>query len=268
MRASVSGMNGTIGRALASRLFNESHHVAALSRDTVEQTPADIARLLAESRIDVVFHLAIASRPTGRKNEHELVNVDWPARLAEACAAARVRLVFTSTAMVFSDHARGPFRPDRSPDAREGYGHQKLTAERRVSGANPNAVIVRLGWQIGDAPGGNQMLSYFDQHMREHGVVRASRKWLPACSFLADTAAALIGLAARPGGIYHLDSNSGWTFFDIASALNDRAGKPWQIEPDDQFVYDQRLIDPRLNTPPLATRLLSLAVISPLPMER
>ena len=65
-------------------------------------------------RPDVVFHLAIASQPTGIENEGWRVSVEWSARLAEAGAAAGAHFVFTSTAMVFSNDARGPFTIENS----------------------------------------------------------------------------------------------------------------------------------------------------------
>lgn len=261
MRALITGINGTVGTALAAALRQRGDEPIPYKRDRVEFLESSfIARCLSDARPDVVFHLAIAAKPAGIENEHWRVNVEWPARLAAACASAGARFVFTSTAMVFSDRAVGPFTVDREPDAAEGYGLQKRTAEQLVRQANPGAVVVRLGWQIGTAPGGNQMLSYFDQHMREHGVVRASRRWLPACSFLGDTATGLIALAAMAGGVYHLDSNRRWSFLEIASALNARAGSPWRIEPTDDFVFDQRLFDLRIDTPPLSDRLPRLIV--------
>jgi dTDP-4-dehydrorhamnose reductase len=260
MRALITGMNGTVGSALAAALRLRGDAPIPYARGRAEFLELSfIARCLSDARPDVVFHLAIASKPAGLENEQWRVNVEWPARLAAICAAAGIRFVFTSTAMVFSDRATGPFTVDREPDAADGYGLQKRTAERLVRQAYPDAVVVRLGWQIGEAPGGNQMLSYFEQHMREHGVVRASRRWLPACSFLEDTAAGLIALEAMPGGLYQLDSNTRWSFYEIAAALNERAGPPWRIEPTDDFVFDQRLLDARLKTPPLSARLPRLA---------
>lgn len=256
MRALITGMNGTVGRALAAALRATGAEPIAYPRDSGPvDNPRDIAARIAASSPDVLFHLAIASKPTGIENESKRINIDWPAQLATACSSAKVRFVFTSTAMVFSDNARGPFSIQSVPDAAHGYGLEKRTAEQRVRQANPAATIVRLGWQIGRAPGGNNMLSFFDQHMREKGVVRASRKWLPACSFLEDTAVALIQLTTLPPGLYHADSNLRWTFFEIATALNARAGSHWKIEPTDDFIYDQRLIDSILKLPPLNARL-------------
>jgi len=256
MRALITGMNGTVGRALAEALRTSGGDPIAYARDgRAPDDPGDVAARIAIARPDALFHLAIASKPTGLANESKRINIDWPAHLAAACANAGVRFIFTSTAMVFSDNARGPFTIHSEPDASSGYGFEKRTAEQRVREANPAATIVRLGWQIGRSPGGNNMLTFFDQHMREKGVVRASTKWLPACSFLEDTAPALIQLVAMPPRLYHVESNTRWTFFEIAAALNARAGSPWKIEPTDDFIYDQRLIDSTLKLPPLDARL-------------
>lgn len=81
--------------------------------------------------------------------------------------------------MVFTDDAVGPFTPESVPDAREGYGFEKYTAEQQIRQANPDAVIARLGWQIGAAPGSNNMIDF----LAKQDVVRASEKWFPACSF-------------------------------------------------------------------------------------
>ncbi|MFO0840517.1 MAG: sugar nucleotide-binding protein [Phycisphaerae bacterium] len=260
MRALLTGRNGTVGGALSAALAARGVEVVAYPRgERPLDDPVAVRDTLAAVEPHVVFHLAIASRPTGLANEGWRINVEWPTRLAECCAAAGIRLVFTSTVMVFSDAARGPFAIDSTPDRADGYGYEKRIAEQRVRAAHPAAAVVRLGWQIGAAPGGNQMLSYFDQQSQQHGVVRASTRWLPACSFLEDSAAALLRAAEMPGGLYQFDSNRRWSFFEIAGALNRRAGNAWRIEPTSDFVYDQRMLDERLIAPPLDIRLPELS---------
>lgn len=256
MRALITGMNGTVGRALAEAIRAIGGDPIGYERGAgpVDE-PGEVHARITEARPEVLFHLAIASRPTGLENEGRRVNVDWPAALARACAGAGVRFVFTSTAMVFSDNARGPFTIDSVPDASHGYGLEKRTAEQRVRESNPAATIARLGWQIGRTPGGNNMLTFFQDQMHTSGVVRASQKWLPACSFLHDTAAALIRLTAMPPGLYHVDSNTRWTFFEIATALSAGANHAWKVEPTDDFVFDQRLLDASLTLPPLSASL-------------
>jgi dTDP-4-dehydrorhamnose reductase len=259
MRTLVTGLSGTVGAALRRALLARGDQVAAYARGDgpVDQVDA-VRQQLDVAAPDVVFHLATASRPTGLDREGWRVNVEWTVRLAEACAARRVRLIFTSTVLVFTNDARGPFTPQSPPDAVEGYGGEKRIAETRVREVLPDAVVARLGWQIGAAPGGNQMLSFLEDRMRENGAVGASTRWLPACSFLDDTAAALVQLASAPGGLYLLDSNVRWSFYEIATALSRRAGDAWRIEPTEDFVLDQRMHDPRAGMPGLDARLAGL----------
>ena len=127
-------------------------------------------------------------------------------------------------------------------------------AEQRVFLQNPDAIVVRLGWQIGDAPGSNNMIDYLEKH----GTVKASRCWLPACSFVEDTAAVLAQFVGKKPGLYMIDGNTKWNFCEIASALNTTHGNRWTIIPTDDFVYDQRMIDLRLSIPSLQTSLTAL----------
>ena len=262
MHALVTGASGTVGRALCAYLGAHGHR--ATPWDRTAAPPDDYAamqRLVRQHRPDVLVHLAIASQPTGRADEAALVNVHWPGELAWLCREEGLRFVFTSTVMVFSDDATGPFSVASRPDAATGYGAQKRDAEERVFAQNPEARIVRLGWQIADAPsdGGNHMAAWMAREATAHGQVEASTRWLPATSHVADTAAALVQVAGQRPGLYHADANEGWTFYDLACALAAHHGQGWAVRPTAGFVFDQRLLDPRLRLPPLGARLPGLA---------
>jgi dTDP-4-dehydrorhamnose reductase len=56
-----------------------------------------------------------------------------------------------------------------------------------------------------------------------------------------------------------IDSNERWSFYEIATALNKQHGNHWRVRATSDFVYDQRMIDPRVNAPPLKARLKTLA---------
>lgn len=269
MKVLVTGLRGTVGRALEAQLRGDGHQVLGWDRAAV---PIDryeaMDRFVAGSGADAVVSLAIASQPTGRDREAWLVNHDWPSELAWICRQRRLRFVHTSTVMVFSQAAAGPFTLASVPDAAEGYGHEKRIAEARVFHQYPEAIVVRLGWQIGDAPGSNNMIDYLDRQARAHGEIAqiaASTRWLPACSFLPDTAAALARALTAPPGLYQLDSNERHTMFEIASALSAHHGGRWRIIPATEPAQDSRMIDPRLGIPPLTHRLPALAGASSLP---
>jgi len=254
----LTGASGGLGTALTRHLQSQNIQTIPWDRRAVPMDDETRTRaFLREAAPDIVFHLATASQPTGRENEGWLANVEWTATLARLTAEMGICFVFTSCSiMVFTDDAKGPFTPDSEPDARAGYGFEKLTAEQRTL-AYSNTVVARLGWQIGDAPGTNNMLDFF-HNQSQNGPIGTSTRWVPACSFTAATAAALHRLSQGAPGRYLLDSNEKWTFYEIATALNALHGHRWQITPNEAFVYDQRMIDPRAGMPSLKARLPQL----------
>ena len=259
MKVLVTGLRGTVGRALEAQLRGEGHEVIGWDRQAVPIDRYDaMDGFVARVSPDVLVNLAIASRPTGRDRESWLVNYDWPSELAWICRQREIRFVHTSTVMVFSPAAAGPFTIEAAPDATHGYGHEKRLAEARVLYQNPQATVVRLGWQIGDAAGSNNMIDHLERQAREHGRVAASSRFLPACAFLPDTAAALSRALAAPPGLYQLDGNERHTMLDIARALSALHGGRWPIAEASEPAQDQRMIDPRLGIAPIARRLPEL----------
>lgn len=258
-RAIITGANGTVGSRLSHFLRQQGLEVILWDRSRV---PVDdywaMERFVRESAPEVLFHLAVASQPTGKPGESWLINYEWTSELAWITRTLGIRFVFSSTAMVFSNDARGPFTLDSQPDAPEGYGYEKRRAEERVFHQNPEARVVRLGWQIGEEPTGNNMVAFLEDKMRREGKVRVSTRWYPACSMLDDTVQALHTLSKAEPGLYMLDSNERWNFYEIACALNARHGGRWQVEPTEDFVFDQRMQDERVRLPSLKERLPEL----------
>jgi len=254
----VTGSSGTVGSALCGYLESEDVEVIAWDRSLI---PIDdywaMETFMKREQPDALFHLAIASQPQGQ-NDSWRVNYRWPSELAWLTRQLNVSFVFTSTVMVFEQSVAGPYTPMMTPVATDGYGYEKRMAEERVLYQNPDTVIARLGWQIGDAAGSNNMIDFLVTRQEREGEIRASKRWKPACSFLQDTVAALTDLVGVTPGTYHVDSNPKWNFYEIATALNEKHGNLWNIVPTEDFVYDQRMIDPRVEMPPLSYRLPSL----------
>jgi len=259
MRALITGKSGTVGTALATRLERAGWEVVGWDRTKVgidnyqamEHHVRDVAP-------DAFFHLAAASQPTQPDRVAEeawRVNYEWTSELAWITRQLGIRFVFTSTVMVFTEARPGPYTIACRPDSAHDYGKDKREAERRAFKQNPEARVARLGWQIGEDLSGNQMAAWFARHKK----VRASARWLPACSFLEDTADALLRIAGARPGLYHVEGNEGWSFYDLACALRERHSADWEILPTVDRAYDQRLVDPRIAMPGLVERLPQLA---------
>ncbi|URA10823.1 sugar nucleotide-binding protein [Thermospira aquatica] len=263
MRILVTGLRGTVGQALQNYLHSLKHEVYGWPR---EEIPIDnylaMESYIQEIAPDVLFHLAAPSKPTGKPNENWLVHYEWSSELAWITHRFGIRFLYTSTVQVFSDTAKGPFTIQSEPDNNYGYGYEKRMAEQRILYQNPQAFIARLGWQIGYTTEGNHMAAYLEQKNQKEGKIFASTRWLPAASFLEDTVKALWEIVEKhPPGIYLLDSNRGWNFYQIATALKKLLRKKWTIIPDENFVYDQRMIDDRVVLPPLSVHLKHLPKI-------
>ena len=234
MKALVTGMRGTVAPVFAQALRAEGVSVVPWDRDLHPiDNPEAVRFFIRAERPDLFCHLALGSP-------------DWAEWAARTCAEMNVPFLYVGSVSVYGSAQTGPFAPADLPVPDDDYGRYKFECERRVLAAHPRAHVVRIGWQIGDRPGGNQMVDHLDRTFREQGRIDASVRWFPGCSFLPDTAAALVRIAKRrPPGLYHLDGNPGLNFFEIASGLNDLLGRPWAVAPVAGLVQNRRMLDPR-----------------------
>ncbi|XHS76865.1 sugar nucleotide-binding protein [Burkholderiaceae bacterium UC74_6] len=244
-RLLITGLSGTLAPRLAEAAAAIGVEVLAWDRQRVSTEDSDAARAwLQAQRPDAIAHLAMGS-------------AEWSGLLAAYAAAQGIPFLFTSTVMVFDPD--GPHAPDSPRTGSSDYGRYKISCEDAVLAANAAAQLVRIGWQIDAERQGNNMLFTLDQWQREQARVGCSRAWMPACSFMCDTAQALLGLLQRPQpGIHHLDSNAGDAFgFDrVAAGLKKRFGRDdWRIEVHEDYRHDQRLVGGAIALPSLSDRL-------------
>ena len=242
-RLLVTGLRGTLAPAVAEAAAARGWDVFGWDRQAV---PVEHMAWLAQQRPDAIAHLA-----TG--DEH------WAGRLASFAAAQGLPMLFTSTAMVFDAEPDGPHQPHDARTARDDYGRSKIRCEDAVQAAHPGATVLRIGWQIHPTRPGNNMLAQLDDWQRQQGEVAASRAWRPACSFMDDTAQAIVALLDRPlAGVVHLDSNAdeGHGFDALVAALQRQFDRPqWRLRVHDHYRHDQRLAGGGARVPPLSARL-------------
>ncbi len=253
MQLLITGLNGTLAPHLARAAQAAGHTVLGWDRRQVppENLPACRAWLDLATP-DAIAHLGFGAEA-------------WAGLLARWAGEHGAPFVFTSTAMVFDHVPDGPHRVEDARNARDDYGQYKIRCEDAVREANPQACMARIGWQIdaGDdgAAQGNNMLAALDAEQARDGRIRASTAWVPACSFMPDTAAALLRLIeTRAQGTVHLDSNAddALSFLALAQQLKRRfAREHWQIEAHAEYVHDQRLLPAAdgLRLPGLHARL-------------
>lgn len=251
MKTLITGLGGTLAPHLARVAAAAGVEVLGWNRNRVDpDDAAACARFLATEKPDSIAHLGMGS-------------ADWAGRLAAEAQARGIPFVFTSTAMVFDSVPDGPHAIGAERNAKDPYGQYKIACESAVLFAYPDASIARIGWQIDPQQPGNNMLMALDAWQAKDGHVAASSAWTPACSFMQDTAAALMKLLERPTpGVVHLDSNAdeAHTFDRIVASMKLAfARHAWVLRVHGDYRHDQRLVGSEGVMPPLSARLPLLA---------
>ena len=244
MHAILTGMNGTVAPLLARYLRSKGVSVLGWNRESVPvDNESKVRVFLEENRPDWIVHLATGSS-------------DWAELIARLCDEYQIKLLYTSSVSVFSSEQTGPFTVDLQPQPKDDYGTYKLECEQRMTAVNKDLIIARLGWQIGEAPGSNNMVDFLHRKNQEEGRIDASIHWYPGCSFLEDTAEALYGLMCRYSpGLYHVDGNPGMNLYEISQALNRKHDLHWEISKSDQPKMNSLMKDERIAVKSIKDRL-------------
>lgn len=236
MKAIITGMNGTVAPYIYEELIRLHVEVVVWDRKKTPMDTEDAVRgYIKAVQPDIFIHLA-----TGP--------VEWVEYIAGATKELNIRFLYTSSVSVFSENGTGPYTVQSLPDAEDDYGRYKIECEQAARANNPQVIILRLGWQIGESTESNHMVAFLTKSYEENGFIEASSKWYPSCSFLEDTAASVVDAALNhPPSTYLLNANMNCSFFDIAHHLKKKHAAPWEIREITTFVRDDRMIDDRIR---------------------
>jgi dTDP-4-dehydrorhamnose reductase len=248
----LTGMNGTVAPVLADEMRARGGEVVAWDRGAVSPDDRDaVARFIREVKPSALVHCAMGSP-------------QWAEDMARVCAEEGSKFLYVSSASVYGTQQQGPFTVYDTAEPSDDYGRYKLECEQRVRAANDQAIVVRIGWQMALRRGGNNMVEHLAQRQAEHGHIAASTEWFPACSFLEDTARALSRmLDGDVTGVYLLDGNPGWSFWQIACALNQAMASGWEMRESKDFRWNNRMVDKNL---PISA--ITAVLDHPTPAER
>jgi dTDP-4-dehydrorhamnose reductase len=245
MRLLLTGMGGTVAPRLAAHAARAGHEVVGWDRAAVSpDDPEACWRFVEQVGPDGIAHLAFGAEA-------------WAGLLAQSAAQRSVPFVYTSTAMVFAQRPDGPYRPADPPTADTEYGQYKVRCEEAVRAANAQAMVVRLAYQVDLDGQGNNLVAHLDAAHGRDEVIPASTRWVPALALLDDTAAGLLSFLTDPEpGTHHLDGNAevAWSHHRVVRALAAKLGRDWRIEPTEEPIHDQRLLD-SFRARPIDTRL-------------
>ena len=235
----VIGASGFLGSTVASVAATSGRAVTGTYRRRTVAHPgmravfADLGTLaaaealFAEVNPDVVINCAAFTNVDGCEADPEmarLLNVELPATLGAACAAAGVRLAHISTDSVF-DGSIGSYTEDDVPEPLNVYAQTKLDGERALLAALPDALVIRTNF-IGRSPDGRTGLAEwlrgrFDAGERISGFTDVIFAPL-LTSDLARISLEMLDRNLR--GIYHVSARDAISKYEFACRLGTALG--------------------------------------------
>lgn len=228
----VTGGSGQVGTAL--RLATQNRFdIVAPDRATLDLTSPDSITRMVAARDDWAAVINAGAYTAVDRAESErgvafAVNATAPGVLAEATARARVPLFHVSTDYVFNG-AKPDAYVESDPVAPLGvYGASKEAGERAVRELNPRHLILRTAWVV--SPWGANFIKTMLRLRAERPEVRVVNDQHGCPTSATDIADALLTLVGRavdqpgaPMGVYHFVNAGEATWFELATAVFDRA---------------------------------------------
>jgi dTDP-4-dehydrorhamnose reductase len=227
MKILVTGATGTIGRRLMDIIPTRGHESVAFDRQNIHiEVENDVIDFLNRVKPDVIMHLAKSS-------------ITFSSFLIKWAKNNHKQFVFTSSYKVFNGtQVSGPYTVYDAPDGNDEFALGKIAHERLIFDEYPeNSYVARLAWQIDHQPGGHNLLSFVEEQLKRTPIFQVSKTLYLPFMFLEDTCHALIDLVeSYVPGLYHLNQNDGYSFYDVLDYLKTQKGHDW-IQIGDQKKF-------------------------------
>ncbi len=192
--------------------------------------PQSIDRVFKEVRPDCVLLVAALSdidRCEAAPEEAFAVNARGPENVANACARAKSRLLFTSSAAVF-DGRKQAYREEDEVIPLSVYGNTKAWAENVVRALTPSAVILRFALVLGFARKNstNAMLDGVLDRWKSGKTVSFSAREVRNPIDAASLSKIMIDMVgdSRVSGTYHIGAIDSISRYELGKRLAARAG--------------------------------------------
>ena len=240
-RIVIAGGGGQVGSFLAAEAIRQGRDVLALTSSQWDITDPQRAAQIVRAG-DVVVNCAAYTAVDDAEDDQArayAVNAAGPECLAQACAQAGARMVHISTDYVFSgdfgEAAPRPYEPGDEARPLSVYGQTKLSGERAVLAALPQAVVVRTAW-VYTGGHGNDFVAAMRRLAAGDRVIEMVDDQTGSPTYVADLVGALLevvdGRVQAPTGIVHAVNDGEATRCGQARAVFEGVGAdPARVRP-------------------------------------
>jgi dTDP-4-dehydrorhamnose reductase len=183
-RILITGASGLLGLNLALDA-GRAHEVIGVDRSTLASAPFQVIKtdlldpeaipnILKESKPEAVINCAALADLDACEANPDLarqVNTELPARLADACARRKIRLLHISTDAVFDGHEVGYYTESDRPNPSGVYSTTKYEGEKAVLQVNATAIVVRVNFYGWSLSGKRSLAEFFVNNLRNEKTV-------------------------------------------------------------------------------------------------
>lgn len=229
----LTGITGTVAPYIKKTLV--SNHFQVYDRHIKINHDVDILvlnNLIQNIKPDIIIHAALGL-------------IEVTEMFASYANIQNIPFVYISTVSVFEDNGGGPYDKKDQVDVCNPYGLYKYNSEQKAIKINPNTYIIRLGWQIspiGDSKS-NNMFKFIKDNTNDEGMITVSDQFYPSASFLDDTAEAIVNILKNKPGLYLVNSNPGYSLYEILHQLKEKFKLHIKINKDNTFKRNDLMID-------------------------
>ena len=150
MKVLVLGCKGQLGRCLKDQLTNADYEVTYTSRDQIDITEFEDARIkITHIAADVIINASAYTSVDKAENDKvtaELVNHLAVGNLAAICLELDCWLIHISTDYVFDGNSTKPYLELDKTNPQGVYGHTKLNGELAIQSSGCKYLTIRTAW--------------------------------------------------------------------------------------------------------------------------
>jgi dTDP-4-dehydrorhamnose reductase len=230
----VTGAGGMVG-SYVPEVFTDYELVLT---NTVEgyihmdvRQPADVMRMVADLKPDVILHLAAATDVDQCEREPDEAfhtNAIGTQNIALACQEFDVPLVYVSTAGVFWGDKPEPYNEFDVPKPANVYGQSKLAGEQIVSSLLRRYYIVRAGWMVGGGEKDKKFVGQISRLMMQGtNPLRIVDDKIGSPTYAKDLLRGIYALLeTKHYGLYHLVNQGQCSRYDVGLLIRDVLQRP------------------------------------------
>lgn len=225
----VIGNTGLMGSEMVNALNNSGIKNQAFNRTnlSLDQTTDSLTQILSRflqekpsTLLNAVGYTAVDNAES-EQDQANLVNAEYPGKLAVAAKELDASFIHISTDYVFDGTSNVPYKTTDTPNPQSVYGRSKLAGEIAVQASGANYQIFRTAWLYG--ANGNCFPKTVARILREQGQVKVVSDQIGQPTWTKDLADLIIAhraIESRSGPrVLHATASGSCSWYEFAREI-------------------------------------------------